>query len=196
MDRISSSTPFSSSTARPSLVPPVPGRARPGSGATRVLAGLGALGAGVTAAVFTHFSTTVMPRLAVLPDADGIAAMQEFNRQAVQPPFMLCFFGAAVASVAVAVRTLAGRPTVTGSRPARVLAVLGAGSYLVSFAITVFVNVPRNDALAAVDPASAVGAQVWADYLREWTAGNHVRAGFSTVAFAALVAAALWPRRR
>jgi uncharacterized membrane protein len=36
-------------------------------------------------------------------------------------------------------------------------------------------NVPLNNALAAVDPASGEGAAVWADYLRTWTNWNHVR---------------------
>jgi uncharacterized membrane protein len=36
-------------------------------------------------------------------------------------------------------------------------------------------NVPLNNALAAVDPASSEGAAVWADYLRTWTNWNHVR---------------------
>jgi uncharacterized membrane protein len=36
-------------------------------------------------------------------------------------------------------------------------------------------NVPLNDALAAVDPASAEGARLWAGYFTRWTAWNHVR---------------------
>jgi uncharacterized membrane protein len=42
--------------------------------------------------------------------------------------------------------------------------------------VTMAFNVPRNDALARVDPASAPGAEVWASYLTGWTAWNHVRA--------------------
>ena len=41
--------------------------------------------------------------------------------------------------------------------------------------VTVLFNVPRNNALATVEPASAEGARLWADYLRTWTAWNHVR---------------------
>jgi len=41
--------------------------------------------------------------------------------------------------------------------------------------LTIAFNVPRNDALAAVDPASAEGASLWASYVTVWTAWNHVR---------------------
>jgi uncharacterized membrane protein len=41
--------------------------------------------------------------------------------------------------------------------------------------VTAAFHVPRNDGLAEVDPDSAEGQQVWADYLVSWTCGNHVR---------------------
>ncbi len=51
-------------------------------------------------------------------------------------------------------------------------------------------NVPRNNALAAVDPASAEGARLWAGYLTGWTAWNHVRT-VAALAAATLLAIAL-----
>jgi uncharacterized membrane protein len=36
-------------------------------------------------------------------------------------------------------------------------------------------NVPRNNALAALDPASAEAAPHWRDYVASWTHWNHVR---------------------
>jgi len=54
--------------------------------------------------------------------------------------------------------------------------VAGAGLYVVgTVVVTMVFNVPLNNALAAVDPASSEGAAVWADYLRTWTNWNHVR---------------------
>lgn len=41
--------------------------------------------------------------------------------------------------------------------------------------MTIVANVPLNQALAAVEPASADGAHLWARYLSRWTAWNHVR---------------------
>jgi uncharacterized membrane protein len=51
-------------------------------------------------------------------------------------------------------------------------------------------HVPRNDALAAVDPDSAEAERVWSRYLTEWTAANHVRT-IAGVAAAALLTVAL-----
>ncbi|HMF52964.1 MAG TPA: anthrone oxygenase family protein, partial [Edaphobacter sp.] len=36
-------------------------------------------------------------------------------------------------------------------------------------------NVPLNDALAKVDPASPEGASLWTSFLPRWIAWNHVR---------------------
>ncbi|MGH9132522.1 MAG: DUF1772 domain-containing protein, partial [Ilumatobacteraceae bacterium] len=52
---------------------------------------------------------------------------------------------------------------------------VGGVLYLPAIVLTIAYHVPRNDALAAVDPASADAADVWARYLDEWTAWNHAR---------------------
>ena len=64
-----------------------------------------------------------------------------------------------------------------GLQSAGALALLaGALLYLAgSFLVPIVFNVPRNDALASVDPSSAAGAALWASYLTAWTAWNHVR---------------------
>ncbi len=51
--------------------------------------------------------------------------------------------------------------------------------------VTMAFNVPRNNALAAVDPQSVDGARLWTGYVTSWTAWNHVRTA------AALAAAVL-----
>jgi uncharacterized membrane protein len=50
--------------------------------------------------------------------------------------------------------------------------------------VTMVFNVPRNDALAKVSPASAEAARLWVAYLSVWTAWNHVR---TAAALAAMV---------
>ncbi len=55
------------------------------------------------------------------------------------------------------------------------------------FVCTLAFNVPLNDALAAVDPASVEGASVWARYLADWTLWNHVRTVSSTLACALFI---------
>lgn len=47
--------------------------------------------------------------------------------------------------------------------------------YLAGFIVTMAFNVPLNDALAAVDPGSGAGGEVWINYLRRWVPWNHVR---------------------
>jgi len=60
-----------------------------------------ALGCGLNAGVFFAFSSFVMPALARVPAAQGIAAMNSINVFAVTPVFMTALFGTAAACVLV-----------------------------------------------------------------------------------------------
>ena len=141
--------------------------------------------AGVTAGVYTNFSARIMPRLARVPAPSGIATMQQFNRVALQAPFMSAFFGGALASAAaVGAAVLAKERTWLHWAGA-----LGAACYLCGWALTIVYNVPRNgqlDAAQATDPAATAG---WERYLREWTPANTVRAVFSWAGAALLLTA-------
>ena len=121
-----------------------------------------ALGSGLMAGLFFVFSVAVMRALARIPAPSGIAAMQAINVVILNPIFGLVFFGTTAASALLA-------------------------AY--AFFVTVAFNVPRNNALAAVDPASAEGARVWSDYRVTWTTWNHVRTLSSLVATAAFIVA-------
>lgn len=67
----------------------------------------------------------------------------------------------------------------TSGFPAGSGAVLRLGGALVyvvgMFGVTVAFNVPLNNAVARVDPASSQGAEFWDRYRARWTAWNHVR---------------------
>ncbi len=78
------------------------------------------------------------------------------------------------------------------------LALAGALAYgLGVLAVTFAVNVPLNEALAAVRPAAAEQAgEVWRGYAEPWTAWNHVRALTSMLSFALLTAALVRASRR
>ena len=54
---------------------------------------LAALGCAVLAGVFIAFSTLVMKALGRVPAPQGILAMQEINRAALTPAFMVLFLG-------------------------------------------------------------------------------------------------------
>jgi len=151
-------------------------------GLLRVLTLIAALGSGLMAGFFFAFSVSVMKALGRLPPAQGIAAMQSINVVVINPVFLVTFFGTAAACVAVAISALS-----MWSRPGAAYLLGGALLYLVgSFLVTIVFNVPRNDALAAVDQSSAQGATLWASYLTVWTAWNHVRTAAALTAAAAL----------
>ena len=144
-----------------------------------------ALGCGLNAGVFFAFSAFVMPALSRLPPAQGIAAMQSINIVAITPVFMGALFGTAALCMLLAIAALIG----WGDARAAWLLV-GSLLYLVgAIAVTMAFNVPRNNALAAVAPESAEGASLWARYVAEWTAWNHLRAAACLAAAAALTVA-------
>jgi uncharacterized membrane protein len=126
-----------------------------------------------------------MAALARLPPAQGIAAMQSINVVVINPVFGMACFGTAAACALVVLLSLLG-----WQRPGAAYRVVGGVLYLVgTLLVTIVFNVPRNDVLAAVDPASADGARVWADYVSSWTAWNHVRTAAAVAAAASLTMA-------
>jgi uncharacterized membrane protein len=144
-----------------------------------------ALGCGLNAGVFFAFSSFVMQALARLPQREGVAAMQAVNVTAVTPVFMTALFGTALACIAVLVAALANLDESFAG-----WLIGGSAIYLVgTIAVTIAFNVPRNDALEAVEPASADAARLWPRFLAEWTAWNHVRTAASLAATAALIGA-------
>jgi len=154
-------------------------------GLLRVLTLISALGSGLMAGFFFAFSVSVMKALGRLPPAQGIAAMQSINVVVINPVFLIAFFGTAVACVAVAISAL----TTWHKLGAAYLLAGGLLYFVGSFLVTIAFNVPRNNALAAIDPASAAGASLWASYLTAWTAWNHVRTAAALAAAASLTVA-------
>jgi uncharacterized membrane protein len=130
-----------------------------------------ALGAGVMAGVFFAFSTFVMRALARLPPAQGLAAMQSINVAVVTPSFLGVFLGTAVTALAVALSALT-----SWEEPGARYRLLGSVLYLFGvIGVSLVFNIPRNEALAALEPTQAEAARPWARYVSGWTAWNHVR---------------------
>lgn len=147
-----------------------------------IVSACGAVGSAVAAGVYTVFTWRVMPRLGDLSVPEAVEAMQEFNRKAVQPPFMIVFFGSAIASMWKVVEVSTKSERTIGDW-------LGAGGsvlYLAGFVLTIVYNVPRNHMLDAVSPDSPNAAAVWGRYLGEWTAANTARAVVSAAGALAL----------
>ena len=128
-----------------------------------------------------------MQALARLAPAQGIAAMQSINVVVINPLFMGGFMGTAAVSAVLGVTSL-----VRWGESEAAYALAGSLLYVIgTFGVTIAFNVPRNNALAAVDPNSDDGARVWTRYLRSWTAWNHVRTVAAFTAAAALTIALL-----
>lgn len=112
-----------------------------------------------------------MRALGSLPSAHGIDAMKSINVVVINPRFLTAFFGTAATCLLVMVRSL-----LRWHDPGAAYLLVGSLLYLLgTVLVTMVCNVPRNNALKAVESASAEGTRVWADYLNIWTAWNHVR---------------------
>jgi uncharacterized membrane protein len=145
-----------------------------------------AVGCGLNGGVFFAFSSFVMPGLGRLRPSEGAAAMQSINVTAVTPVFMTALFGTGLACL-----VLVGWGLVELDEPYAGWLIAATALYLVGvIGLTGVYHVPRNNALARVDPASEEGARVWKTYLVEWTRMNHVRSA-AGLAAAALLAVAL-----
>jgi uncharacterized membrane protein len=144
-----------------------------------------AIGCGLLAGLYFAFSTFIMTSLSRIGPAAGIATMNAINVDIVRSLFMPLYFGTTFTSGVLAIVGLLrwGEP---GS-----LALLAGGAIYVAgmFVVTMLFNVPLNNALAAVDPASSEGATTWARYLENWTMWNHLRTVACTVATILFIAA-------
>lgn len=136
----------------------------------RVLLALALLASALGAGFFYTYSISVMPGLAAADPAAAIRAMQGINATIRTAVFAFAFFGALALPLAAAAAGLAA-----GHRDVALLALAAAAIDGLGVVGTTFlVNVPMNEALAAVVPG-ADAAAVWAAYAGPWTAWNHVR---------------------
>jgi uncharacterized membrane protein len=146
-----------------------------------VLTTFAALGCGVVGGVFFTFSVFVMKALDRLPPSKGISAMQSINTAAPTPWFMVALFGTGLACVTLAISALFRL-----DQPDAVYHLVGGALYVVTIVLTIVYHIPRNDALAIVDPDSTDGASYWSYYVSAWTTWNHVRTIASIAAAGAL----------
>jgi uncharacterized membrane protein len=147
---------------------------------------LAALGSGLIGGVFFAFSSFVLPALARLPGATGLLAMQSINVVVLNRSFLGVFLGTALLCGALVCDAL-----VRWSAPHSALRLAGALVYLVgSLWVTTGLNVPWNDALAAIQPHSKEATRRWLEFVTGWSLWNHVRSVASLVAAGLLTLAA------
>lgn len=133
--------------------------------AIRSLLWFSAIGCGVVAGLYFAFSTFIMTALGRIAQLHGASAMNSINSTILRSLFMPLFLGTTAASAALVIIGLLrnSEPGATAMLVARLIYLAGM------FLCAVFLNVPLNNALAAVDPGSVGAAPVWARCLKEWT---------------------------
>jgi uncharacterized membrane protein len=148
-----------------------------------------ALGCGLMAGFFFAFSVCVMTALGRLPPAQGVAAMQSINVVVINPWFLTVFLGLVGLGALAAILAFAD-----GAAARAQFALAGAILYtLGTFIVTMRLNVPLNNALAAVAADSSEAAALWVRYLSEWTTWNHLRTIAALAATAAFCLALRTP---
>lgn len=142
-----------------------------------------AISAGIMAGVYFTFSFFAMRAFADLGDEAGARAMQSINVVIQRSAFLPLFFASTLACAALVVLGVMGMVGPQGA-----WAIAGGAVYVVGmFGVTLVGNVPLNNRLDAVDPASQEGAAMWREYLARWTPLNHARTVACTVSMVLLV---------
>jgi uncharacterized membrane protein len=133
-----------------------------------------ALSSAAVGGLFYAFSTFVMRGLDRTGPLPAITAMRGINTEAqANAPFLIVFVGSTLLAVAVGIMA-ATRLTHSGST----WLLAGAVLSVLAFVVTMACNVPLNDHLASLDPATLSPGDAlreWQAYLVPWTNWNHVR---------------------
>lgn len=138
---------------------------------------------GLMAGVFFLYAVAIMPGLGRADDRTFVAAFQAVDRAIINPLFLSCFLGGLVFPGLAAALHLAA--DVRGVLP---WALAGFILYLVTFVITVRVNVPLNDEIkAAGDPDRIADlAAVRRRLEPTWVRWNLVRTVLAVASFGCL----------
>lgn len=142
---------------------------------------------GLIAGLFYAFSCAVMVGLQRADDRTLVGAMQSINAN-LSGWFAISFLGAPVLPAATAALHLGD-----DSQPVLVWIVAALVLYATTFVITIAVNVPLNNALAAAGEPDSVAdlARVRQRFEAKWVRWNIARALTSTAAFGCLTYALL-----
>lgn len=141
---------------------------------TNLILILTALTTALMAGLFYAWSCSVIPGLSRLPDADYLRAMQELNRAIQNPVFFAGFMGTLLL-LPLSAWLNYGQPG-----PLRFWLLLAAAlTYTIGvFGVTVFGNIPLNNALDVFNLPAASGIGIAAQRVRfegAWNALNSIR---------------------
>lgn len=137
-----------------------------------ILLQLSILAYALVAGVFLAFSDFIMRSLALTGGAGGVEAMQVINREVFRWVFMALFLGMAAVSLVIV-----GYGATNLAHPSGGLILVAGLVYLIGcFGVTVFFNVPMNEALAGMNLSEDATHAYWTGtYLPRWTFWNTVR---------------------
>lgn len=137
-----------------------------------ILTFISILGCGLIAGIFFAFSTFIMKALSRLDRFKGIEAMQHINVTVLNPWFLTAFMGTAATCLISAISTYWN-----WGQPGTLYLLVGSLFYFIgTFLVTVIFNVPMNNKLKDMEPATENATEFWTGiYLTRWTFWNHVR---------------------
>ena len=139
--------------------------------------------------VFLAFSDFIMRSLANTSGTGGVEAMQVINKEVFRWVFMTLFIGMAPVSIAVAIYGY----VYVGGGPGTLMALAGLVYLVGTFGVTVFCNVPMNEALAGMERDAEATLAYWTGtYLPRWVQWNTVRTIASILASALLMVGFVW----
>jgi uncharacterized membrane protein len=145
------------------------------------------VGNALVAGVFLAFNSFVMPALARIAPESGVSAMQSINIVVVRSLFIAIYLASTVVSAALILTPMFRLSGAT----AWFVCAAGVISVAGSFGVTMWLNVPLNDALAAATPGTQPAAELWPAYLRDWGSANFARMVASATACALFFGASL-----
>lgn len=141
------------------------------------------------AGLFYAYSCSVVLGLGKLSDVEYLKAMQNINREILNPVFFMSFMGTAIL---LPVSTFFLR----GEQPVFIFLLLATSAYLIGvFGVTVVGNVPMNDQLDQFDISGSTAEaikQMRDNFENRWNFLNNIRAVFSVISITLAVCACIW----
>ncbi|MGX5683389.1 chryseobasin maturation helper ChrI [Chryseobacterium cucumeris] len=139
--------------------------------------------------LFYAYSCSVVLGLGKLSDTEYLKAMQNINKEILNPVFFMSFIG-----------TLVFLPLSTfllrGQQPVFIFLLLATLAYLIGvFGVTVVGNVPMNDTLDKFDISGSTTEairQMRENFENRWNFLNNIRTIFSVISILFVVCACVW----
>ncbi|MFS4470206.1 DUF1772 domain-containing protein [Chryseobacterium sp. T20] len=139
--------------------------------------------------LFYAYSCSVVLGLGKLSDTEYLKAMQNINREILNPVFFMSFMGTVIF---LPLSTFLLR----GQQPVFIFLLLATLAYLIGvFGVTVAGNVPMNDTLDKFDISGStaeVVRKMRENFENRWNFLNNIRTVFSVISIILVVCACVW----